>query len=100
MDKKLIVKNTLFLYIRMIFVLAITLLTSRIVLKSLGVSDFGLFNVVGGVVALMSYIENTLSTSTSRFITYELGKKDDTKIISVFSNAFIIIVGFYFSFIF
>ncbi len=98
MDKNLIIRNTIFLYTRMIIVLFVTLLASRIVLKALGVVDFGLLNVVYGVVALISYIENTLSTSTSRFITYELGMINGSRSREVFYNAFI--VHLYISFVF
>ncbi len=90
MDKNLIIRNTILLYFRMIIVLIVTLFASRIILKALGIEDFGLLNVVYGVVALISYIQNTLSTSSSRFITYELGTKNGGRCKEVFNNVFIV----------
>lgn len=87
-DKKRVVKNTLALYIRMIFVMAITLFSSRIVLEKLGVTDFGIYSSVGGVVAMLGFLNGTLSTATSRFITFELGKGDSTKLKQTFNTAF------------
>lgn len=87
-DKKRIAKNTLALYIRMIFVMGITLFSSRIVLEKLGVTDFGVYSSVGGVVALLGFLNGTLGTGTSRFITFELGKGNSQKLRETFSTAF------------
>ena len=73
-NNKRIAKNTILLYFRMIFIMVISLFTSRINLQSLGVENFGIYNVVGGVVAMFSVFSGSLSVSISRFITYELGK--------------------------
>lgn len=70
-------KNTLFLYIRMIFIMIVTLYTSRVVLKVLGVDDFGIFNVVAGVVAMFGFLNSSMSATTQRFISFSLGKGDD-----------------------
>lgn len=67
-NTKRIVKNTVVLYVRMIVVMLITLYTSRILLKALGVDDFGLFNVVGGVVGLLTFFTRTMEKSTQRFL--------------------------------
>lgn len=72
-NNKRIAKNTLLLYIRMLFLMGISLYTSRVVLSALGVDDFGIYNVVGGVVAMFTMISGALSAAISRFITYELG---------------------------
>lgn len=64
------------LYFRMIFIMAVNLYTSRVILDVLGASDYGTYNVVGGVVSMLSFITASLSSATSRFITFELGKKD------------------------
>lgn len=85
-----IVKNTLLLYVRMIFVMAVGLYTSRLVLDALGVEDYGLYTVVGGIVALFAIINNALSAGTSRFITYELGKGEVERLKNTFSAAFAI----------
>ena len=83
---KTIAKNTLFLYIRMFFSMGISLFTSRVILEALGVEDYGVYNVVGGIVALFSFLNSTLAGATSRFINYELGK-DISKVQRVFSTA-------------
>ena len=75
-NNKRIAKNTLLLYVRMLFMMIVSLYTSRVILKALGVEDFGIYNVVGGVVAMFSVISGSLSTAISRFITFELGKGD------------------------
>ena len=63
-NNKRIAKNTLLLYFRMFFIMAITLFTSRVVLSTLGVVDFGIYNVVGGVVAMMGVLNSAMSVST------------------------------------
>lgn len=87
-DKKRIAKNTLALYVRMIFVMGITLFSSRIVLEKLGVTDYGVYSSVGGVVAMLGFLNGSLSTSTSRFITFELGKGNSQRLRETFSTAF------------
>lgn len=71
---KRIAKNTLLLYVRLIFTMAVGLFTSRVVLNTLGVEDYGTYNVVGGVVAMFSLFTSSLSAAISRYLTYELGK--------------------------
>jgi O-antigen/teichoic acid export membrane protein len=73
---KTIAKNTIFLYFRMMFTLIIALYTSRVILQVLGVDDFGLYAVVGGVVGMLAFLTNALSTGSSRFLTFELGKNN------------------------
>jgi len=92
-NNKRIAKNTLLLYIRMIFLMLISLYTSRVILNALGVQDFGLYNVVGGVVMLFSTISGTLSSAISRFITYELGKEDKGNLQNIFSTSLLIQIG-------
>ena len=72
-DHKRIAKNTAFLYIRMILIMAVTLYTSRVILDKLGVDDYALYNVLGGVVGMLSFLNGTLGNGTSRFLTFELG---------------------------
>ena len=84
-NRKQIAKNTFLLYIRMLFMMIVSLYTSRVILNVLGVEDFGIYNVVGGVVAMFSVISGALSGSISRFITYELGKGDSNKLTTIFS---------------
>ena len=84
-NNKQIAKNTLLLYFRMLFMMVVSLYTSRVILNALGVEDFGIYNVVGGVVAMFSVISGSLSAAISRFITYELGKGDQSKLNKIFS---------------
>ena len=73
-DSKRIAKNTIFLYIRLVLVMGVTLYMSRVVLDKLGASDYGLYYVVYGVIGMVSFLNTTLSSGTSRFITFALGK--------------------------
>lgn len=84
---KRLIKNTVLLYLRTFFTLIIGLYTSRVVLDTLGVVDYGIYNVVGGIVIMFSLISASLSNSISRFITFELGKKDIRKLGIVFSTS-------------
>lgn len=84
-DNKRIVKNTVFLYARLLVVMLVSFFTSRVILEVLGVSDYGIYNVVGGVVTLMSFLNGALGASTSRFLTYELGKGNQNRLNQTFS---------------
>lgn len=84
-NTKRIAKNTLLLYFRMLFMMIVSLYTSRVILNVLGVEDYGIYNVVGGLVAMFSIISGSLSAAISRFITYELGKEDQSKLNRIFS---------------
>lgn len=86
-NNKRIAKNTLLLYFRMLLTMVVSLYTSRIVLQALGVDDFGIYNVVGGVVAMFNVLSGSLSSAISRFITFELGKNDSEKLKRVFSTS-------------
>lgn len=86
-NSKRIAKNTLLLYFRMIFLMLISLYTSRITLHALGVTDYGLNNVVGGIVSIFSVISGSLSASISRFITFEIGAGEKDKLKRVFSTS-------------
>lgn len=83
-------KNTLFLYFRMFIIMGVTLYTSRVVLKTLGIEDYGLYNVVGGVVTMFSFLSGSLGAATSRFITFELGRKDYERLKNVFNVALVV----------
>ena len=86
-SNKRIAKNTIFLYIRSAFTLFISLFTSRITLQALGVENYGIQSAVGGVIAMFSIISGSLSSSISRFITFELGHGDDKKLNKIFSTS-------------
>lgn len=85
-NNKRIAKNTLLLYIRMIFMLVVSLYTSRVVLNTLGVVDYGINNVVGGVIAMLGFLTNSLGAASSRYITYDLGKGDMSVMKRTFGN--------------
>lgn len=96
-NSKRIAKNTILLYLRTFITMCITLFTSRIVLKALGVADYGLYNVVGGVVAMFSVFTGSLSAAISRFTTFELGRNDVDRLKRVFCtsvNIQLILIGF------
>ena len=98
-NTKRIAKNTLVLYVRMVIVLLITLYTSRIVLKALGVDDYGLYSVVGGVVGLLTFFKGTMSKATQRFINVSMVKGDDC-LHTLFSNSVTIHILLAIAFIF
>lgn len=89
-DNKRIAKNTVYMYIRMFATMLISLYTSRVVLASLGFEDYGLYNVVGGIIAMFGFLNGALSQTTSRYITYYLGKNDIKRLIAIFSTGFYI----------
>lgn len=82
-----IAKNTLFLYARMLLGMIVSLYTARIILQALGSEDFGLNNVVGGVIALFSIVTAVLNSATSRFLTVELGREDIPAMSKVYKNS-------------
>ena len=86
-NNKRIAKNTILLYFRTIFIMIITLYTSRVVLNQLGVENYGIYNVVGGVVAMFAVISSALSSAISRFITFELGRGNLNKLKVIFSTS-------------
>lgn len=85
-----IARNTVMLYIRMIVSIVISLYTSRIILKVLGVEDYGIYGVVGGVVGMMEFLKASMSGATSRFITFELRDGNENQLSSTFNAAMII----------
>lgn len=89
-DNKLIAKNTVYMYARMFITLIIGLYTSRVVLASLGFEDYGLYNVVGGIIAMFGFLNGAMTNTTSRYITFYLGKKDVKRLQEVFSTTFYI----------
>ncbi len=86
-NNKRIAKNTLLLYVRMLFMMAVSLYTSRVVLNTLGVEDYGIYNVVGGVVAMFGFINSSMASATQRYITFALGKGNMDGLQKVFSTA-------------
>lgn len=90
---KRLAKNTLMLYVRMLITMVVGLFTSRILLQALGVIDYGLYNVIGGFVAMFTMISGSLSAAISRFITFELGTGDINKLKRIFATSILVQIG-------
>ena len=84
-DNKRIAKNTILLYVRMLLTMAVALYTSRVVLQVLGITDFGIYNVVGGIVMMLSFLNGAMTTSIQRYLTFYLGKGDIKELRIVFN---------------
>lgn len=99
---KIIARNTGFLYLRMLLSMAVSLYTSRIVLQVLGVDDYGVYNVVGGIIAMFGFLNSSMGSATARFITFAIGKNNEPEVRRTFCTAilahgfialFIVIIG-------
>ena len=88
-ENKRIAKNAIMLYLRMFLTMIVGLYTSRIVLTTLGVEDYGVYGVVGGIVSMLSFLNASMSGATSRFLTFELGRGDRQRLSDTFSTALI-----------
>lgn len=82
-----IIKNTSFLYVRMFIIMMVSLYTSRIVLQSLGVQDYGIVNIVGGIVVSFSFFNTSLTNATQRFLNFELGRGDHREASRIFATS-------------
>ena len=82
-----IIKNTLLLYVRSIIVMVLAIYTSRVLLSTLGVNDFGLYNVVGGIVVMFSSIKGVLAAAVQRFINFEKGKGNEFRVNDIFTSS-------------
>lgn len=85
-NNKRIAINTLMLYFRMFLTMGISLFTSRIILQSLGVDDYGIYNVVAGFVSMFTFINSAMTSATQRYITFAIGRGENTRINTVFST--------------
>lgn len=83
---KRIAKNTVMLYFRQILIMIVSLFTVRVVLSTLGEVDYGIYNVVAGVVVMFGFVSTALSTAGQRYLSFEIGKKNEQKVSSVFFN--------------
>ena len=88
-SNRTLAKNTAFLYTGTLVNLLISLYTSRVVLNTLGVVDYGIYSVVGSVISMVTVINMLMSLSTSRFLSIELGRNDETRLADTFSSAMI-----------
>lgn len=84
-NNKKIAKNTLLLYFRMLLMMFVTLFTSRVVLDKLGVTDYGIYNVVGGVVAMLGFLNSSMSNAVQRYLSFEIGKNNEAGVNRIFN---------------
>lgn len=98
-DNRKIAKNTFFLYIRMFLTMAISLYTSRVIINTLGVDDFGIYNLIAGIIVLFGFVSTALRIGTQRFLSFELGKVSNKDVGMVFNASlcchYIIIIFFF-----
>ena len=87
---KRIAKNTFFLYVRMLLTILVSLYSSRIVLQVLGASDYGLYNVIGGILTMFGMLSSALTVGTQRFLTYALGENNIVKLKEIFSMSLLL----------
>lgn len=87
---RLIIKNTIFLYVRMLVILVISLYTSRIVLQQLGVVDYGIYNVVGSIITMLTFMSHSLSSATQRFLSYDMGKCKSANLKQIFGASIVV----------
>lgn len=92
-NNKRIAKNTFVLYLRTMFVMVVSLYTSRVILQTLGVEDYGIYQVVGGLVSMFSIISTSLSGAVSRFITFEIGRGRKERLERIFATSMLIQIG-------
>lgn len=92
-NNKRIAKNTAYLYVRMFLTMAIGLYMARVVLRVLGASDYGLYNVIGGILSMFTMISSALTMGTQRYLSFAIGEKDFEKLKRIFSIAFGLHVG-------
>ena len=84
-DHKKIAKNALFLYFRMFLTMVVGLYTSRLVLEALGIIDYGIYGLVGGIVTLFSFLNAAMASSTQRYLSFDLGKGDEEQLKKTFN---------------
>ena len=84
-----IAHNTLLLYFRLILIMLVSLYTVRVVLNELGAQDYGIYDVVGGVVVMFAFINNAMADGTQRFLNFALGQNDEKKTKETFSSSLI-----------
>lgn len=97
-NSSLIAKNTLALYFRMLLMMFVTFYTSRLLLNILGIVDFGVYSIINGIILIFSFVNTALTSSTQRFLSFEIGKNDSNSVNLVFNASFriyilIILIG-------
>lgn len=92
-NNKRIAKNTLLLYFRMLLMMFVTLFTSRVVLDKLGIIDYGIYNVVGGIVAMLGFLNGSMSNAVQRYLSFEIGKNNKEGVNKIFNVSLIAHAG-------
>ena len=92
---KRITKNTITLTLRMFITMGISIYSSRIILQALGVVDYGIYNVISGVISMFSFLNTSMVASTQRFLNYSLGEKDYSKTAKIFSTSVLTSISYY-----
>ena len=92
-SSKTIARNTVFLYFRMLLIMVVSFYTSRVVLEQLGVSDYGVYSLVGGIVAMFGFFNSSMATATQRFLTFDIGAGDPVRLQKTFSATLTIHIG-------
>ena len=92
-NNKRIAKNTLLLYFRMLLIMVVTLFTSRVVLDKLGVTDYGIYNVVGGIVAMLGFLSGSMSNAVQRYLSFEIGKNNEEGVNRIFNVSLLAHMG-------
>lgn len=85
-----VIFNTIVLYIKVILSLAIALVSVPLVLRALGASDYGLYNLVAGLIAMLAFLNNSMTVSSQRFMSVAMGEKNDEKINSIYNTSFVL----------
>lgn len=93
-DNKKIAFNSIIIYVRLCVVSLISIILSRVVLDALGASDYGLYNVVGGIVLLLNVVNSSMTSTTYRYLAFEIGKKENGNPNKIFNTSFLIHIGF------
>ena len=86
-NNKRIATNTILLYIRMLLTMAVSLYTSRVILNALGVEDYGIYSVVGGIITMFTFINSAMVSSTQRYLNFELEIGNENRLRSVFNTS-------------
>lgn len=92
-NNRRIAKNAIYLYLRMLITIVVGLYTSRVVLSTLGIDDYGIYGVVGSVIAMIGFLNSSMAGATSRFITVELGRENKERLNHTFGSALTIHIG-------
>lgn len=89
-DNSRLAKNTAFLYLRMLVTIFVSLYTSRVVLETLGVNNFGIYNIVGGIVMIFTFLNGTMTGATQRFLNFEMGQGGGGRLRTTFTSSVLI----------